>query len=81
VASTIKEHLWRDFHPKDFQQSCLMYAINLEYRPVKQPRFGGHIERILGTQLCEIHDLPGTTFLSIKDKGGYDSGKEAVIVT
>lgn len=68
-----------DFRSNNFQQSCLMYGINLEYRPVKQPRYGGHIERVLGTLLREIHDLPGTTFSSIKDKEGYDSEKEAVM--
>jgi putative transposase len=68
-----------DFRSNNFQQSCLMYGINLEYRPVKQPRYGGHIERVLGTLLREIHELPGTTFSSIKDKEGYNSEKEAVM--
>lgn len=68
-----------DFRSNNFQQSCLTYGINLEYRPVKQPRYGGHIERVLGTFLREIHDLPGTTFSSIKDKDGYNSEKEAVM--
>jgi putative transposase len=68
-----------DFRSSNFQQSCLTYGINLEYRPVKQPRYGGHIERVLGTLLREIHDLPGTTFSSIKDKEGYNSEKEAVM--
>lgn len=68
-----------DFRSNNFQQSCLMYGITLEFRPVKQPRYGGHIERVLGTLLREIHDLPGTTFSSIKDKDGYDSEKQAVM--
>lgn len=68
-----------DFRSNTFQQSCLMYGINLEFRPVKQPRYGGHIERILGTLLREIHDLPGTTFASIKDKEGYDPEKHAAM--
>src|SRR5690606_38922356 len=46
-------------------------------RPVKQPRYGGHIERVLGSVLTEIHTLPGTTFSSIKDKEGYDPAKHA----
>lgn len=68
-----------DFRSNTFQQSCLMYGINLEFRPVKQPRYGGHIERILGTLLREIHGLPGTTFASIKDKEGYDPEKHAAM--
>lgn len=68
-----------DFRSDNFKRSCLMYGINLEFRPVKQPRYGGHIERLLGTFLSEIHDLPGTTFSSIKDRDGYDSEKQATM--
>lgn len=66
-----------DFRSNNFQKSCLAYGINLEFRPVKQPRYGGHIERMLGTLLREIHDLPGTTFSSVKDREGYDAEKHA----
>lgn len=68
-----------DFRSNNFQKSCLVYGINLEFRPVKQPRYGGHIERMLGTLLHEIHDLPGTTFSSVKDRDGYDAEKHAVM--
>lgn len=68
-----------DFRSDNFKQSCLMHNINLEFRPVKQPRYGGHIERMLGTLLREIHDLPGTTFSSIKAREGYDSEKHAAL--
>lgn len=66
-----------DFRSDNFKQSCLAHNINLEFRPVKQPRYGGHIERVLGTFLREIHDLPGTTFSNIKSREGYDSEKNA----
>ena len=68
-----------DFRSNTFRQSCLMHGINLEFRPVKQPRFGGHIERILGTFLREVHALPGTTFSSIKHREGYDAEKHAAM--
>ena len=68
-----------DFRAGDFRDSCSMHGIHLEFRPVKVPRYGGHIERLLGTFLSEIHDLPGTTFSSIKDREGYDSEKESVM--
>ena len=68
-----------DFRSNNFQQSCSMHGIELEFRPVRQPRYGGHIERILGTLLREIHNLPGTTFSSIKERSGYDSEKKAVM--
>lgn len=68
-----------DFRSKSLRQSCEMHSIDLEFRPVKVPRYGGHIERLQGTLLREIHDLPGTTFSSIKDRGEYDSEKRAVM--
>lgn len=79
IPKTIHVDNGADFRSNNFQQSCLMYGINMEFRPVKQPRYGGHIERVLGTLLREIHDLPGTTFSSIKDKEGYDSEKQAAM--
>ncbi len=68
-----------DFRSNNFQRSCGMYGIHIEFRPVKQPRYGGGIERLLGTLLREIHDLPGTTFSSVKDKDGYDAEKHATL--
>lgn len=68
-----------EFRSGTFRKSCLMHNINLEFRPVKQPQYGGHIERLLGTFLFEIHDLPGTTFSSIKDRDGYDSDKHSAM--
>ncbi|MEO6276286.1 Mu transposase C-terminal domain-containing protein [Roseateles sp.] len=68
-----------DFRSKSLRQSCKMHAVDIEFRPVKVPRYGGHIERLQGTLLREIHDLPGTTFSSIKERGDYDSEKQAVM--
>lgn len=79
VPRTIYVDNGADFRSNNFQQSCLMYGISLEFRPVKQPRYGGHIERMLGTLLREIHDLPGTTFSSVKERDGYDSEKHATL--
>ncbi|MDZ5453908.1 Mu transposase C-terminal domain-containing protein [Labrys sp. ZIDIC5] len=68
-----------DFRSDTFRYSCAAYGIDLEYRPVKQPNYGGHIERLLGTLMREIHDLPGTTFSSVKERGDYDSERHAVM--
>lgn len=68
-----------DFRADNFRQSCLMHNITLEFRPVKVPRYGGHIERLLGTFAREIHELPGTTFSNIRDREGYNSEKHAVM--
>jgi putative transposase len=79
LPKTIHVDNGADFRSNTFQQSCLMHGIHLEFRPVKQPRYGGHIERMLGTLLNEIHDLPGTTFSSIKEKDEYDPEKYATM--
>ncbi len=79
VPRTIHVDNGADFRSDGFQKSCLAYGIHLEFRPVKQPRYGGHIERLLGTLLREIHALPGTTFASVKDRDGYDSDKQAAM--
>lgn len=79
VMNTIHTDNGAEFRSDNFKQSCLMHGINLEFRPVKQPRYGGHIERILGTLLREIHDLPGTTFSSVKEREGYDSDKHSAM--
>jgi len=79
IPKTIHVDNGADFRSDNFRQSCLAYGINLEFRPVKQPRYGGHIERALGSLLKEIHDLPGTTFSSVKDKDGYDPEKHAAM--
>lgn len=51
----------------------------MEFRPVKRPHYGGHIERLAGTFMEQIHDLPGTTFSSVAHKDGYESEKHAVM--
>jgi putative transposase len=66
-----------DFRAKDFSRSCQEHGIDLEWRPVKNPKYGGHIERLQGTLLRGLHDLPGTTFSSIAHRDGYDSERTA----
>lgn len=68
-----------DFRSETFRLSCIEYNIDLEFRPVKRPKYGGHIERLMGTCMNEVHDIPGTTFSSIKERGEYKSDKMAVM--
>lgn len=68
-----------DFRSGSLRRSCEMYGINLEFRPVKVPRFGGHIERLFGTVARAIHSLPGTTFSSVAERGEYRSDKYAAM--
>ncbi|KIX19898.1 hypothetical protein SY27_15310 [Flavobacterium sp. 316] len=63
----------KEFRGNMLKMACTNYNINLEFRPVATPHFGGHIERLLGTFSKEIHNLPGTTFSSPELRKNYDS--------
>lgn len=69
----------KEFRGNMLKNACKEYGINLEWRPVKVPHYGGHIERLLGTLNKEIHNLPGSTFSNPKARGTYNSDKEAVM--
>ncbi len=68
-----------DFRSLDLSKSCEAHGIALEFRPVGRPEFGGHIERVIGTFMKEVHSLGGTTFSNIKEKDNYDSESEAIM--
>lgn len=52
----------------------------LRFRPPGEPPFGGAMERIFKTIDSKIiHTLPGTTKSNVKDKGVYNSEKNACI--
>lgn len=68
-----------DFRSLDLSKSCEAHNIALEFRPVGRPEFGGHIERVIGTFMKEVHGLSGTTFSNIKQKDNYNSEAEAVM--
>ncbi|UCM50387.1 Mu transposase C-terminal domain-containing protein [Aeromonas caviae] len=67
----------KEFRGEMLQRACEEYGIDLEWRPVKRPQFGAHIERALGTFSKEIHELPGTTFSNTRERGDYDSEGKA----
>lgn len=66
-----------EFRSETLQRSCISYDINLEFRPVKQTNFGGHIERLIGTIMKKVHSIPGTTFSNIQERSEYDSDGNA----
>jgi putative transposase len=69
----------REFHSRAFERGCQQHGIRIEYRPPATPRFGGHIERLMGTLMGRIHALPGTTFSNVAARGAYDSEAQAVL--
>lgn len=67
----------KDLIGLDMQRVCDEFGMVMTRRPVGRPQFGAHVERVLGTINKEIHNLPGTTFSNIAQKGEYDSVKNA----
>ena len=68
-----------EFHARAFQLACSEYQIDLQYRPPGTPRYGGHIERLIGTMMGAIHLLPGSHFSNIFERGDLDAEVEAVM--
>jgi putative transposase len=68
-----------EFKSEALRRGCEQHGIRLRYRPPGQPHFGGIVERVIGTMMQTVHELPGTTFSSTAERGGYDSGARAVM--
>ncbi len=69
----------REFRGEMLKRACISHNIKPLFRPVKQPRYGAHIERLMGTIANEMRKLPGTTFSSPALRKGYDSEANAVL--
>jgi putative transposase len=69
----------REFYSKALKRGCQEYGIEIRYRPPGRPHFGGHIERLIGTMMGQVHLLPGTTFSSVAQRGKYKSTDAAVM--
>jgi putative transposase len=69
----------KEFRGHMLRKACQEYGINLQWRPVGRPHFGGHIERLLGTLNHEIHNLPGSTFSNPQARGTYDAEQHAAM--
>jgi len=48
----------KDFRGAMLRRACEEYGIEPRFRPVRQPHYGGHIERLMGTFALEVHTLP-----------------------
>lgn len=68
-----------EFHAKAFERACSEYQIDLQHRPPGTPRYGGHIERLIGTMMGAVHLLPGSHFSNIFERGDLDAEAEAVM--
>ncbi len=69
----------KEFRGMDIKRVCREYEINLIWRPVKRPHFGGYIERMVRTLNESIHTLEGSTMSNIFERGESDPQKDAVL--
>jgi putative transposase len=77
IARTIHVDNGPEFHGEALTRGCAEYGIQLIHRPVARPRFGAHIERLIGTMMGRVHLLPGSTDSSPSRRGSYKSEEEA----
>ncbi|MEM6663883.1 MAG: Mu transposase C-terminal domain-containing protein [Pseudomonadota bacterium] len=68
-----------EFHARAFGRACAEYQIDLQHRPPGTPRYGGHVERLIGTMMGAVHLLPGSHFSNIFERGDLDAEGEAVM--
>lgn len=68
-----------EFHSEALRRGCEEHGIALDYRPPGEPHYGGVVERLIGTLMSEVHELPGTTFSNPADRGPYDSDATAAL--
>lgn len=69
----------KEFHSEALKQGCHEHGIDIDYRPVRTPHYGAHIERLIGTMMGKVHLLPGTTFSDVRSKGDLDPSKSAAM--
>lgn len=68
-----------EFHSEALRRGCEQHGIALTYRPAGRPHFGGIIERVIGTAMQWVHELPGTTFSNPTERGTYDADGTATL--
>ena len=68
-----------EFKSEALRRGCEQHGIGLEYRPAGRPHFGGIVERVIGTAMGTVHELPGTTFSNPEQRGDYDADGKAAL--
>jgi len=67
----------KEFKSKALIHGCGEYGINRQYRPIRTPHYGGHVESLIKTINENIRNIPGATFANIQERGDYPSEKLA----
>lgn len=68
-----------EFHGKAFLRGCEEHGVTVDWRPPGRPRYGGHIERLIGTHMNALHVVTGSTGSSVSDRQGRDAQERATL--
>jgi putative transposase len=79
LPTTIHVDNGPDFRSRAFVRGCQEHGIHVVWRPPGTPRYGGHIERLMGTQMGAVHVLAGSTGSSVADRPGRDAQSGAAL--
>jgi putative transposase len=70
----------REFHGRNLEDACHQLGIVLQFGQRGKPWMRPSVERSYRTVATKLHhQLPGTTFSNILEKGDYEPGKTAII--
>ena len=69
----------KEFHSEALKRGCEQYGIAVDYRPVRTPHYGGHIERLIGTMMGKVHLLAWHHFLGCSRQGRLEARRHGGI--
>ncbi len=70
-----------EFHSKALLRGCAQFGIELVWRPVGRPHFGGHVERGIGTLMSRFKSLPGATGSNTVERRGRQRPEKTATMT
>ena len=79
LPSTLHVDNGPEFRSRAFIRGCEDAGMKIQWRPRRTPHYGGHIERLIGTQMGALHLLPGSTSSNIAERGDYDPKPHAAL--
>lgn len=68
-----------EFRSASFRMGCKRQHIENGWRPVRTPRFGGTVERLIGTFMRRMRLIPGNTFNEILGKRSPHPAQAAIL--